>query len=90
MSSEELSPARKFKLKVQGSEGSQHVGAAVSASAGPRLHTPAASLTNNSKQLLFLRQSGPDMVETVENDTGKGNTGLVSSPSWLRTKRVDV
>ena len=66
--SEELSQARKFKLKVhRRSECRRHVSTAISTSAVcPRAHqhrhththththTPAASLTNNSKQLFFL------------------------------------
>lgn len=45
-----------------------------SSSAGPGLHTPAAPLTNNSKRLLVFWLSGPDMVQTFEDYTGKGNS----------------
>lgn len=52
----------------------------------PSLHTPAAWLTNNSKQLVFLA----DAVQTIENYTGKRWAdfgGPHYYPDWKRTVR---
>lgn len=95
--SEELSRARKFKLKVhQRSERRRRVGTAISTSAVcPRAHqqgrvcvhsahTVGRFTDKQQKAVVF-----PDTVQTTENYTGRSSAALVSLFSWLRKKETD-
>lgn len=89
--SEELSQARKFKLKVQGSECSQHVSTAISTSAvcvhkliSRATSAIASSFTDKQQQAVV------DRGQTTENCTEKGNKALASLLSWLRKGQLDV